>query len=216
MADIERGFTFTDGGSGTASELHQLVDSATILPAFIGSKSTAAPASGDKFVFYKTDTQTLRAVTLANLIAAFPQGGAAGNFALRKLGTAAGMAAPGNDARFPARVTGVRLGNNNQPDTAAATQDLCFAAVNLNGATQIDWSAGDLFYDTLTGNKTYTFAHVPSTLGQVITVALKLNGHTVTWPSLLGTPPAINASATVHYFTFIRTPLGTSGTVIAL
>lgn len=216
MSELQKGFTFQDGTTGTAAQLHQLIDGAIILPGFIGDKAVTAPVGGDRFVFYQSNTQSLRAATLDGIKAAFPHGGAAGAYALRKLGSGAGEAAPGNDARFPARLRGVRLGNGPQPDTVAGAQDLCFPAVNLHGTPQIDWLASDLFYESLTANKTFTFANVPINKAQMITVALKLNGFTVTWPSLLGAAPEINASATVHYFTFIRTPLGTSGTVVAL
>jgi hypothetical protein len=218
MSDIQKGVTFHTGDEVTNSSLNNLVDDAIILPGFISSKPVGSPAQGDKFVFFKSANQSLAAVTLNGLISAFPRGGAANAFALRKLGTQAGTAAAGDDSRFPADFIhgGIRKANHNQPDTVATPQDLCFAAKHLSGGSQIDWSLGELFYDSITANKTYTFANVPTNVAQVITVALQLNGHTVTFPSLLGVAPQINASATVHYFTFIKTPLGVSGTVVAL
>lgn len=101
MADIQRGITFTNSIPDAASA-HQLVDSATILPAFITGKTISTPATGDSFVFSKNGA--LLRCTLAGLIGAFPTGGAANIAALRKLGTAADTAAAGNDPRFPARL----------------------------------------------------------------------------------------------------------------
>lgn len=216
-SQLSRGQTFSDGGTGSASQFHALVDQGRILPGAISEQIAAVPGGGDSFLFHQSQSGNLKKCTLNQLITAFPRGGGANVFALRRLGTGAETAAAGNDGRFPARLNGLRKANQASPDTVATAQDLTFAAVNLTGNhTQIDWAAGDLFYDTLTANKTYTFAHVPTTKAQVITVAIKLQGHTVTWPTLLGTIPVIDASATIHYFTFIRTPLGTSATVVAL
>ena len=215
MADISRGFTFLPGVPGELAQFHQLVDDATILPTFITSKAVAAPSgAGDYFVFYQAGSGAIRRCNHTALVNSFPRGGAANQFALRKLGVGATDAAAGNDVRFPAAITGIRKANGAGPDTVAGAKDLSFAPVNLAAGTSIDWDAGDVFYSTLTANKVYTFTN--ARLGRVITVALKLQGHTVTWPALVGDIPQIDASKTIHYFSFIKTPLGTSATVVAV
>lgn len=211
MSDVQRGFTFTDGGTGTAEDLHQLVDDATILPDFILGKSASTPDELSNFIYADSRTGQFLRITFKDLVASFPGGATGladpGVAALRTLGILGTQAAPGNDVRFPSTITGLRLGNGVARDTAARPKDLSFLSVNLNGGQEINWDAADLFYDNLTINPVYTFTGGTVRDGRVITVALKLNAHTITWPALFGAVPGINASATVHYFTFIKSGL---------
>ena len=172
MSDIQRGITFTTSIPDAASA-HQLVDAAVILPAFISDKASAAPATGDTFVFNKNGA--LRKCTLQQLISAFPNGGAANVFALRKLGTSAQTAAAGNDPRFPAQITGIRKANGTSPDTAATAKDFNLASKNLAGLTTIDWDVANVFRDSITANKTYNFANVRD--GRTITLVIEHNNH---------------------------------------
>lgn len=65
-ADIQRGTTFTDGQTLSASDLHTLVDNATIVTAFLTGKSSASSAVGGDLlllysggVFYKITANAL-------------------------------------------------------------------------------------------------------------------------------------------------------------
>lgn len=76
MADISKGSTYADGGAVTAANLNALVDSATILAAFISAKSLKDPcAVGDEIVI--NDAGTLKKTTL-NAVTALVLGGAGG------------------------------------------------------------------------------------------------------------------------------------------
>jgi hypothetical protein len=56
-ADLQRGITFTDGQVLTASDLHQLIDSATIVPGFLSGKPVATSlAGGDLLLLYSGGT----------------------------------------------------------------------------------------------------------------------------------------------------------------
>lgn len=210
MSDIQRGVTFTTNIPDAATA-HRLVDDAVILPAFISGKTVATPVSGDAFVFLKNGA--LRQCTLAGLIGAFPNGGAANVFALRKLGTTATSAAAGNDPRFPAQFDGIRQANGTSPDTVAAPKDFAFVSKNLNGTTVIDWDAADVFYDNMAGNKTYTFANVRD--GRTISIIFKKNGHTPTLPGAIGTVVVGNGTTFLHVI-LSKSVLGTTGLQIQI
>lgn len=214
MGDIQRGVSFTTN-IPDAVTLQNLVDQAIILPAFISAKTVATPASGDAFVFLKgSGPGVLRQCTLAGLISAFPANGAANVASLRKLGTNSTDAAAGNDPRFPARLTGIRFANGPGPDTVASVSQLQPIALNLSGQTNIAWNSAIMFSDSLTANKTYTFSNTAN--GKRIIVAVKLNGHTATFPAVQnGTVPVIGSGTTVQTYFFLQTPLGTTGFCIA-
>jgi hypothetical protein len=210
MSDIQRGATFTTG-IPDAPSLHTLVDAATILPAFVTAKVSAPPASADAFPYVKSGA--FRQCTLAQLIGAFPNGGAANISALRQLGTGAGTAASGDDPRFPSRLIGIRKANGPAPDTVATAADLAIAGASLAGITAIDWKAYSVLSDNLTGNKTYTFVNTGN--GRRIVVAIKLNGFVPTFPAILGTLPVLGSGTTCKTYYFVQSPIGITGFCVA-
>jgi hypothetical protein len=216
MADLQKGHTFTEGSSGnTAADLNALVDSGTILPAFITGKSAVVTLEDvDLALVYDNSAAAMRKVTFANIVGSFPADAAAGTAALRTLGTTSVKAAAGNDTRFPASVTGIRLGAGaGSADTAADVDDFTFAPVDLSGVTVIDWSAGDVFTDDLSGNKTYTFSNQAE--GRSIQIIIKRNGHTPTLPVAIGSV-LVGAGTTFSHSFLTYTSLGTTGLQIAI
>lgn len=94
-----------------------------------------------------------------------------------------------------------------------------YTSVNLGatitGATNIDCSAGDYFYGTVTGNPTFTFTNEP-TSGDVQFVMLELTNlgaFTVTWDGGVqwtgGTEPTWTAAGT-DIITFVTRDAGTT------
>lgn len=219
MAKLSRGHTFTDGSTAVAADLNTLVDSAAILPGAITEQAGATPANADSFLIYSASASDLRKCTLADVVAAFPNDAIAATKSLRSLGTTSTQAAAGNDTRFPADVTGIRKSaGGGSSDIAAVPKDFAFPPVNLAAGLSIDWDAGDIFYDTLTGSVSYAYTFANVRAGRVIQVILKTLGYTgtITWPTLLGTAPIQTNGSTVHTFTFVNSALGTIGIVKAL
>ena len=213
-SQLSRGFTFIDGSSGnTAGQLHSLVDSGTILPGSITEWSVATPAAGDRFVFYQGATGALKQATLGGILGNVSANGPDNVASLRKLGTAATMAAPGNDRRFPAQLTGIRAANGVLPDTVATAADLQLAGKSLVGITAIDWSAFEVFSDNLTGNKTYTFSNTGN--GRRAVVAIKLNAFTPTFPAIQGTLPVLGSGTNYKTYYFVQSPIGITGFCVA-
>lgn len=208
--EIQRGVTFTTS-IPDAPTLHAFLESAIILPAFISDKTIATPGTGDSFVFLKNGV--LKQCTLSGLISGIPSGAPPHIYSLRRLGRLASEAAAGNDPRFPAVLVGIRKANQNAPDTVATAGDLAIASQSLVGITAIDWRAFNVFSDSLTANKTYTFIN-PGT-GRRITVVVKLNGFTPTFPALAGTLPVIGTGTTYQTFFFTQTALGVTGYAVA-
>lgn len=212
-----RGFTFVDNTTGTAANLNALVDSAIILPGAITEQASLAPVAADQFMFYSSSLASLKKCTLTQLIAAFPGDATAGTKSLRSLGTGATQAAAGNDTRFPASITGPRVGHGAGADTVANANDLAFGAQNLLGGLNIAWDAAEVFYDTLSGasNKTYIFSNLPIKARVITVVLLKgsWTGTVINWPTLIGASPLVDTSATANVYTFIKTAIGIVGVV---
>ncbi len=205
---LDKGFTFTDGGTGyTAANLHALIKGGTILPGAILEQLSAPPTTDSTFLY---EHNGLRRCSLQQIIANVPANGAANVASLRRLGTAATMAAPGNDSRFPARFQGIRKANGPAADTIAVPKDTLFTPVNLQGAghTQVDWDAADVFYDHLGANKTYTFANIRS--GRTVQLIVQLNGHVATLPVAIGTVVVGNGTTLLHGI-FTSSGLGITG-----
>lgn len=222
MAKLQKGYTFTDGTTGTAAELNSLVDSAILLPGAITEQTTTTPDVADSVLFYDTSAAGLRKNTFANVIALVPSEGVAATPSLRALGTGATQAAPGNDTRFPAAITGPRIGHGTSADTAAVPSDLAFAQKNLAGTLNIDWSTWEVFYDVLSGSgsaRTYTFTN-SSVKPRTITVVLDKGtwtGTIINWPTLKGAAPVWDTSASICVYTFLYIPAyGTVGAVKSL
>jgi hypothetical protein len=218
MADIQRGHTFTDGSSGNVSaDLHELVDDATILPEFITGKGAVITLEDtDLFVVYDNSATALKKQTFANLKASFPKDDTADTYSLRRLGTTSQKAAAGNDTRFPASVTGIRVGAGAGSNDIAATGKDFRHPVDLSGEdddTVIDWDIGNVFYDELSANRTFTFAN--KRIGRSIQIVIKLNGHTPTWPVDIGTVVVGTGTTFLHLF-LTYTAEGTTGLQIAI
>jgi hypothetical protein len=151
MADLSGGYTFADGsGAITAARLNALIGSATILPAFITGKSSITPDVADSIVFYDTSGTVLGKCTITALITAMQ-------------GTSSGKLAAGNDSRFSASVTGLRLGAGAGADTAAKAKDLAFAptaAPPTAGAVTLNCALNNLFTTTFVANTTVTLTNV--------------------------------------------------------
>lgn len=215
MADIQRGHTFIDGSSGNDSaDLHELVDAATILPAAITAKGGVATLEDvDTFLVHDSSASALKKVTFANLYGSIPTDDAAGTPSLRRLGTTSVKAAAGNDTRFPASVTGFRIGAGvGSADVAATGKDFRHP-VDLDGDTEIDWDTGNVFYDSLSANRTFTFAN--KRLGRQIEIILELNGHTPTFPVDIGTV-VVGTGTTILHVILTYTTVGTTGLQIAI
>jgi hypothetical protein len=151
MADLSGGYTFVDGsGALTAARLNALIGSATILPAFITGKSSITPDVADSIVFYDTSGTVLGKCTITALITAMQ-------------GTSSGKLAAGNDSRFSASVTGLRLGAGAGADTAAKAKDLAFAptiAVPTAGAVTCNCALNNLFTIDFIVNTTVTLTNI--------------------------------------------------------
>jgi hypothetical protein len=213
-AQLQKGHTFHDGDTGVAAAtLNSLVDSGTILPGAITEQTAGAPTTDDSFLYADGTTGGLKRCTLQQVLNTIPANSPASTAALRKLGVGANMAAPGNDARFPAILRGIRVANGPSPDTVAGSPDLTLPNVNLSGKTVIDWSQGSVFYDSLGANKTYTF--IAELNGQSIQLIIKKNGHTPTLPVSIGTVVVGTGTTFLHVF-LTNTPLGTTGLQIAI
>lgn len=215
MAQLSRGQTFVDGGTGNASMLHSLVDNGTLRPGAILDQAASPPADTDVIMFLQASSGSLKRGTLTQVHALIPANAANNVASLRRLGTAANMAAPGDDARFPARLTGIRMANGSRPDTEATPGDTAFPPVNLTTAgTVIDWDAGNIFYDTISSNKAYTFTNQGS--GRRILVMIKTQGHTPTFPALLGDDLSLPGGSVARYIIeLFSTPLGVSGYIVS-
>jgi hypothetical protein len=151
MADLSGGYTFVDGpGALTAARLNALVGSAVILPAFITGKTAITIDVADFLPFYDTSGGVIGKTTVTNFITAIQ-------------GTTSGKVAAGNDSRFPATVTGLRLGNGASADTAAVAKNLAFAptaAVPSSGAVTCNCALNNLFTITFVANTTVTLTNI--------------------------------------------------------
>lgn len=79
--------------------------------------------------------------------------------------------------------------------------------VDLGGGTDIDGSAGDVFYKTLSANTTFTFSNMAD--GYVFTVRVlnTASNYTVTWPTVswqAGIAPTQTIGAKSDVYTFVR------------
>lgn len=202
MAKLQKGTTFLNGNTYQDSDFNNLVDNATILPGAITEQTAGTPVSADSFLFYSVSAANLRKCTLTDIVGAFPVDQAAGTASLRTLGTSATQAAAGNDSRFPATLTGIRRANGAGADTVATPNQFAFNAVALAGGASVDWAAADMFTDSLSADRTFTFANV--TNGRQIILALNMNGHTATFPSINGGSVTPSNTVGIHIFTFAK------------
>ncbi len=151
MSDLSTGYTFVDGsGALTAARLNTAIGSATILPAFITGKSAITIDVADYLPFYDTSGTVIGKTTLTNFITSIQ-------------GTTSGKVAAGNDSRFPATITGLRLGNGASADTAAVAKNLAFAptaAPPTAGAVTLNCALNNLFTTTFVANTTVTLTNI--------------------------------------------------------
>lgn len=211
MSDILSPETFADTGANAtvnAARLNNHVNGSTILPAFISGKASGTPVTGDSVVFFSASGASLLKCTLATILAlgAPPADPVAGTAGSRTLGTGAQQAAPGNDTRFPATVTGLRKGAGvGSADTAGGPADLAFtpALFTLSaGAASLNCALYDTFSGVLSADATLTLATIPD--GSTILVMTQQDGtggraltftttQTKLWPN--GTPIVVTATA---------------------
>jgi hypothetical protein len=212
MADVTAGETFADTGAGAAvnaTRLNNHVAGLVIIPAFFSGKSSATPLSGDYVLFLQNSSGQIRKATwstalgLVALPAVDPVAGTAGS---RTLGTGAQQAAPGNDTRFPASVTGVRKGAGaGSTDTAAGPADLAFPLFSASltaGVVSLNCALYDSFTVLLDANATVTLATVPDN-GTILVMTQQdgTGGRTLSftttqtklWPN--STPISVTATA---------------------
>jgi hypothetical protein len=168
MADLQKGVNFTDGVSiANASNLNNLVDLGTILPAFISAKANlVSPGTGCELVV--NDSGVLKKVTIANLATVIT-----GGLGLDIHGLPA-VTSLDNADEFPL-----------WEDTAAANRKVTYGnlVANLQGDLVIDVDTG--LPDILTGTRS-----IP---GQNLTPAHTSSDEqsytmTVTGASTSGTP----------------------------
>lgn len=211
MADLSSPETWADSGANAAVNAARLtnhVNGATILPAFISGKSTVSPASGDTAIFFQASSGNLVKATLSSILglvslpAVDPVAGTAGS---RTLGTGAQQAAPGNDTRFPASVTGIRKGAGaGSTDAAAVAADLVFAPLSPvnGGGVALSCAVYDKFTVNLTNNTTITFSNIANGATILVQTIQDATGgrtlawattQTLIWPS--STPIAVSAAA---------------------
>src|SRR5581483_974048 len=209
-SQLSKGHTFSDGTSGnTAADLNNLVDAGTLLPGAITEQTQTPPSVNDYFIFVRTADGNLKKCSFQDIIDRFPTNATAGVASLRSLGTSATNAAPGNDSRFPARITGIRKGNNTSPDTAAVAGDFALPK-NLNGGTTIDWTQGNCFYDSLVRYQAYTLTG--GTVGQTVRVQIKRNGFDVgIATATLGSILTLGSGTTAIEYVFTATGNGITG-----
>lgn len=216
MSQFSRGITFLDGTSGhTASEIHQLVDNATALPGLIIEQSLANPIDADLFLFVQSSTNTLKKIGKQGLVDSFPRDAAAGVYSLRRLGTGSLMACAGNDSRLRNPVRGIRVGQGPGVDREGTAIDIVFPSIDLHNpnTTVIDWTKGNVFFDHLTGDKTYTFSGAKD--GQSIDLIVTLNGHTVTISAPIGAT-TLGTGTTIQHWKLTKSGAGTTGLLIRI
>lgn len=210
MADLSSPETWADSGANSAvnaARLTNYVNGATILPAFISGKSSVSPLSGDSIVFFQASSSNLVKSTLGTVLglvslpAVDPVAGTAGS---RTLGAGAQQAAPGNDTRFPASVTGLRKGGGvGSNDIAATPPDIAFTPTGAGfaGAVTLNCAVSNIFFVTLNANATVTLSSVPD--GGTVIVITQQDGtggwtlafattQTKEWPN--STPIAVSAA----------------------
>jgi hypothetical protein len=203
-SQLSKGHTFHDGDTGqSAAVLNSIVDNATLLPGAITEQPFVTPTAGAAFLY---ESNGLKKGTLQQIINLVPHDSPASTASLRKLGPAANQAAPGNDARFPHHQTGIRMGHGaGGTDTVALTKDIAFPSVNLHNTSIINFDLGNVFYQDLTADKTFT-DYVHRNDGQEVTLMFRLNGHTVTLPS--GAALATIGTGTTYWYVKLSYAVG--------
>lgn len=150
MADLVSGVVFSDGESLTAARLNAAFGNAAIQKEFVSGKSQITPVAGDYLIFYDTSGAVLGKCLISALITAMQ-------------GQTASTLAAGNDARFAAAVTGLRLGAGAGADTAAKAKDLAFAPtvfVPSAGAATLNCALNNLFTGTFVANTALTLSNI--------------------------------------------------------
>jgi hypothetical protein len=105
---------------------------------------------------------------------------------------------------FVTPVLGAATGTSVNLSGSATVGGAILQGVDAISALEIDWSAGNTFSKTISGNSTFTFAN--ATAGQWITVMVTASGSlTATWPTVTwkeASTPTQTASKTDFYMFF--------------
>lgn len=184
MADISKGATFTDGdpteGIVNGTRLNALVDSATILPAFVSGKPTTTPVLADRALLYDTSGTALIAPTLTDVFAAQVVNATALTPSLRSLGNTATTAAQGDLVAFLAQ---------SQTFTAAMTKLKHVGFVASGSGTTIAADTGMVTPTVLTVTGCDNFGRIDIT--PATTTSTNANICVITFGVAFGTTPVI-------------------------
>lgn len=164
MADITAGKTWVDGETLNAAGLNAAFASAVIAASYITGKSTITPVGADYIPFFDSSGAVVGKCTLTSLITAL-------------IGLTSTTAAAGNDSRFPASVTGIRLGAGAGADTAAKPKDFVLAptaGVPSAGAVTLNCANNNLFTVAFVANTTVTLTNV--TDGDIVCAQITQDG----------------------------------------
>lgn len=116
------------------------------------------PVGGDYVLTYQSAQSRLARASVTNILALVPVDQAAGTASMRTLGTGATQALPGNSARLPSVITGIRKGNGAGADTVAAPVDYANIPQTISG-TVIDWTVAFWRFKTISANTTFTISN---------------------------------------------------------
>lgn len=84
--------------------------------------------------------------------------------------------------------------------------NVTFASQAISG-TSIDWSMGNVFYKTLSGNITFTFANLRDGQVAIVIITNTTGNYTVTWPTVSwpgGSAPVQTVGAHTDVWTFVN------------
>jgi hypothetical protein len=152
MGVITPGYVFADGsGALTAARLNSAFSAAGITTELITGKSAITPDVADSLVFYDASGSVLGKCTITTFITAIQ-------------GITSGKVAAGNDSRFSASVTGIRLSAGaGGTDTAAVAKNFAFAPTTSTptaGAVTLNCALNNLFTSTFVVNTTVTLTNI--------------------------------------------------------
>lgn len=216
MADISKGTTFVDGSSYHATSFNNLVDDATILPAFVSAKPATSPATDDKVLLYDASGTALIAPTVADVLDLQIKDAAAGTASMRTLGTSNTQAAQGNLVAYLGTsqtftgvankfkhiggTSGVTIAVNVAGAGTGATASLSSGATDISGQITLNTGTG---VATSTLLCTITFASAYSSAPGVMFVPV----NTAAWQTVGTANKAVVVASTTTAFTL------TSGSV---
>jgi hypothetical protein len=200
---LSKGQTFTDGDTVNAATLNALVDQGTILQGSIMEQTALAGVADptDQVLVYDASAAGLRRAAFSQFpasVTSVSAGNLAGVFTTSVASPTSTPAlsfamATASANKFLASPADGTLGALSMRKMAVG--DLALAGVAI-AATAIDWSLGNVFTKSMTGNHVFTFSNMLD--GQIIRVRLLQNAAwTATWPGTVlwrgGTVPVVTA-----------------------